>query len=189
MISAPVRPDRAPPDGRHDAEAPRRSPGAQRRSRTQSSPGAQPALRRWHPRRPHCVSGLPRAAALPSGTYPARASRPGGAHGPCCRRRARQRSHPAWRPPEEEGNEVSLHDCITGAHTTSALPLLPWQSAAPSLTSMWPRTTRRAHVLPSCAFAAAATWSGSKPNFLWSSLSGADAPNVCMPIMRPALPT
>src|SRR4030095_5600387 len=90
-------------------------------------------------------------------------------------------------PPEEEGNEVSLHDCITGAHTTSSL--LPCQSAAPSLTSMRPRTTRRAHVLPSCPFAAAATWSGSKPNFLWSSLSGADAPNVCMPIMRPDLPT
>ena len=91
------------------------------------------------------------------------------------------------RPPEGEGNEVSLHDFIIGAPTIFSL--LPCQSEAPSLTSLWPRTTRMAHVLPSCALAAAATWSGSNPNFLWSSLSGADAPNVCMPIMRPALPT
>src|SRR5262249_28030142 len=86
-------------------------------------------------------------------------------------------------PPEEEGNEVSLHNFITGAHTTSSL--LPCQTAALSLTSMWPRTTRMAYVLPSIAFAAVATWPGSKPNFFWSSLSGADAPNVFMPIMRP----
>src|SRR5262252_2990277 len=32
-------------------------------------------------------------------------------------------------PPEEEGNEVSLYDCITCAPTTSSL--LPYQSAAP----------------------------------------------------------
>src|SRR5262245_9094992 len=70
-----------------------------------------------------------------------------------------------------------------------SLHLLPCQSAAPSRTRMWSKTTRMAYGLPSCAFAAAATWSGSKPNFLWSSLSGADAPNVCMPIMRPARPT
>jgi len=50
-------------------------------------------------------------------------------------------------------------------------------------TSMWPRTTCMAHVLPSWAFAAAATRSGSNPNFLCSSLSGAEAPNVCMPMI------
>jgi hypothetical protein len=30
---------------------------------------------------------------------------------------------------------------------------------------------------------------GSNPNFRCSSLSGADAPNVFMPMLRPALPT
>jgi hypothetical protein len=45
------------------------------------------------------------------------------------------------------------------------------------------------YLLPSSSLAAAATWSGSKPNFLWSSLSGAEAPNVFMPMMRPAVPT
>jgi len=65
----------------------------------------------------------------------------------------------------------------------------PVKARPPSITSMRPRTTRMAHVLPSCAFAAAATRSGSNPNFLWSSLSGADAPNVFMPIMQPDLPT
>jgi hypothetical protein len=44
------------------------------------------------------------------------------------------------------------------------------------------------YFLPSNSFAAVATWSGSKPNFLCSSFSGADAPKVFMPIMRPDLP-
>ena len=48
---------------------------------------------------------------------------------------------------------------------------------------------RKGYFLLSNSFAAATTWSGSKPNFLWSSFSGADAPNVFMPIMRPDLPT
>ena len=46
-----------------------------------------------------------------------------------------------------------------------------------------------AHVLLSCALAAAATWSGSNPNFLWSSLSGAEAPKVFIPITWPEVPT
>src|SRR4029434_4917772 len=74
-------------------------------------------------------------------------------------------------PPKEEGNEVSLHDCITSTPTTSSL--LPCHSAAPSLTSLWPRTTRMAHVRPSCAFAAAATWFGSDPNFSRAALCAA----------------
>src|SRR5207302_3646838 len=44
-------------------------------------------------------------------------------------------------------------------------------------------------LFPSCSFAAAITRSGSKPNFLWSSLSGAEAPNVFMPMTRPDVPT
>ena len=43
--------------------------------------------------------------------------------------------------------------------------------------------------LVSSSFAISVTRSGSKPNFRWSSLSGADAPNVFMPMMRPDLPT
>jgi hypothetical protein len=41
----------------------------------------------------------------------------------------------------------------------------------------------------SCSFAAATTRSGSKPNLVWSSLSGAEAPNVFMPMTRPVGPT
>jgi hypothetical protein len=40
-----------------------------------------------------------------------------------------------------------------------------------------------------CSLAAPTIWSGSKPNFFCNSLRGADAPNVCMPIMRPVFPT
>ena len=47
----------------------------------------------------------------------------------------------------------------------------------------------KANSLPSNSFAAATTRSGSKPNFLCNSFSGADAPKVFMPIMRPDLPT
>src|SRR5438132_9982870 len=43
--------------------------------------------------------------------------------------------------------------------------------------------------LPNSSFAAATTRSGSKPNFLWSSLSGAEAPKVFMPMMWPEAPT
>jgi hypothetical protein len=39
-----------------------------------------------------------------------------------------------------------------------------------------------AYSLPSCFFAAATTWSGSNPYFRCNSLSGAEAPNVCMPM-------
>src|SRR5262249_33093388 len=42
---------------------------------------------------------------------------------------------------------------------------------------------------PSCFFAAATTFSGSKPNFLWSSFKGAEAPKVSMPITQPEVPT
>ena len=41
------------------------------------------------------------------------------------------------------------------------------------------------HPLPSSSLAIKTTRSGSNPNFFWSSLSGADAPNVFMPMMRP----
>src|SRR5262249_46830030 len=46
-----------------------------------------------------------------------------------------------------------------------------------------------AHDLPSSSLAAAATRPGSNPNFSCSAFSGAEAPNVFMPMTRPALPT
>src|SRR4029434_8940018 len=45
------------------------------------------------------------------------------------------------------------------------------------------------HAIPSCFLAAVATWSGSNPNFLCNSFSGAEAPNVFMPTMKPEEPT
>ena len=59
---------------------------------------------------------------------------------------------------------------------------------------LWSNTN---HFLPSCSFAyfsqllfrAATRCSGSKPNFRWSSLSGAEAPKVFMPMMSPDVPT
>src|SRR5262249_26644371 len=39
------------------------------------------------------------------------------------------------------------------------------------------------------AFAASTTASGVKPNFVCRSFSGADAPNVCIPIAAPVVPT
>jgi predicted GH43/DUF377 family glycosyl hydrolase len=48
----------------------------------------------------------------------------------------------------------------------------------------------RVHQAPlSSSFAAAATLSGSNPNFRCSSFSGAEAPNVFIPMTRPASPT
>jgi hypothetical protein len=41
----------------------------------------------------------------------------------------------------------------------------------------------------SCCFAASNTFSGVKPNFFSRSLSGAEEPNVCMPILAPVIPT
>ena len=43
--------------------------------------------------------------------------------------------------------------------------------------------------LPSSSLAISVTRSGSNPNFRCSSFSGADAPNVFMPMTRPDLPT
>src|SRR6185312_5029796 len=48
---------------------------------------------------------------------------------------------------------------------------------------------RRSRDRASCDFAASTTFSGVKPNFFRSSLNGADAPNVCMPILAPVRPT
>src|SRR5260370_39153219 len=48
---------------------------------------------------------------------------------------------------------------------------------------------RSAYALPNWAFAATTTRSGSKPNFLCSSFSGAEAPNVFIPITWPDVPT
>src|SRR5262245_21430177 len=45
------------------------------------------------------------------------------------------------------------------------------------------------HLLPSSSFAAAVTRSGSNPKCRCSSLSGAEEPNVFMPMTRPAAPT
>src|SRR5215471_17402197 len=43
--------------------------------------------------------------------------------------------------------------------------------------------------LPNCVFAASTIFSGSNPNFLCNCLSGAEAPNVFMPITFPLHPT
>src|SRR2546427_10676637 len=51
------------------------------------------------------------------------------------------------------------------------------------------RGDRTPYALPNCSFAAATTRSGSKPNFLWSSLRGAEAPKVFIPITWPEVPT
>ena len=40
-----------------------------------------------------------------------------------------------------------------------------------------------------CSFAAASTLAGVKPNFVSRSLSGAEEPNVVMPILAPVVPT
>jgi hypothetical protein len=45
------------------------------------------------------------------------------------------------------------------------------------------------YLLPSSSLAAATTCSGSNPNFFCSSFSGAEAPNVFMPMTRPDEPT
>lgn len=53
----------------------------------------------------------------------------------------------------------------------------------------WGRCPACAYLPRSTSLAAATMESGSKPNFRWSSLSGAEAPNVFMPMMRPDGPT
>ncbi len=45
------------------------------------------------------------------------------------------------------------------------------------------------YALPNSSLAAATTRSGSKPNFLWSSLGGAEPPKVFIPITWPEVPT
>jgi 1,4-alpha-glucan branching enzyme len=77
------------------------------------------------------------------------------------------------------------------APTHSNSPCLRWEcsfskpnsvktlGSHPQITQI---TAARSHYLPSCFFAASTIRSGSNPNFLCNSLSGADAPNVFMPI-------
>jgi hypothetical protein len=66
---------------------------------------------------------------------------------------------------------IPINEAFTGLNLRIALLLSPALSAAHKMT----------HFLPSCFFAAATTWSGSNPNFLCNSLSGAEAPNVFIP--------
>src|SRR5260370_3805631 len=49
--------------------------------------------------------------------------------------------------------------------------------------------SRGAHLLPSTSLAGETTWSGSNPKCFWSSLRGAEAPNVFIPMIRPDVPT
>src|SRR2546428_5239482 len=65
---------------------------------------------------------------------------------------------------------------------------VPEARSAPCCPHRPPRV-RSAYPLPNCALAAATTRSGSKPNFLWSSFNGAEAPNVFIPITEPDVPT
>jgi len=61
--------------------------------------------------------------------------------------------------------------------------------ASPFSRSPYGACTRPRHARPSTSMAAATTRSGSNPNLRCSSLSGADAPKVFMPMMRPSGPT
>ena len=61
----------------------------------------------------------------------------------------------------------------TDAATQSSSPCLRWQCSFSS---------RIAHYLPNCFFAASTIRSGSNPNFFCNSFSGAEAPNDFMPI-------
>jgi hypothetical protein len=51
------------------------------------------------------------------------------------------------------------------------------------------RSTRAASPIANCSLAAVTTWLGSNPNFFCNAFSGAEAPKVCMPMMRPVIPT
>jgi hypothetical protein len=53
-----------------------------------------------------------------------------------------------------------------------------------------PIATRVVHLDPAiCSLTAAITWSRVKPNFICNCSSGAEAPNVSMPMLRPVGPT
>jgi hypothetical protein len=71
----------------------------------------------------------------------------------------------------------------------SAFPSRFFSILSPFASSTFEAKAYDKSLFPSCSFAAATTLSGSKPNFLWSSLSGAEAPNVFMPMTRPVGPT
>jgi hypothetical protein len=82
---------------------------------------------------------------------------------------------------------------IMARNTTAPYPAM--RPTARVETSMTHQATGRgsvdatAQLRPSSSLATATTCSGSKPNFFWSSLRGAEAPKVFMPMVRPDRPT
>jgi hypothetical protein len=79
--------------------------------------------------------------------------------------------------PEMQGTELGPADILI------EVPAVSWSIFAPPFIAI-------AHFFrPSSSLAAATTRSGSNPKCLWSSLSGAEAPNVFMPMIRPDVPT
>ena len=68
------------------------------------------------------------------------------------------------------GTEVERLQCFEGINVEKATGCMLFRVGVLST-----------HFLPSCCLAAPATRSGSKPNLLCNSLSGAEAPKVCMP--------
>ena len=95
------------------------------------------------------------------------------------RRRAARRACGSWAKSSRRWTWRSFSWCAR-----SALPLRPRGEPGGARHGQRPVAARA-----TCARAAAATASGVKPNFFWSSLSGAEAPNVSMPIRVPSRPT
>ncbi len=88
------------------------------------------------------------------------------------------------------GSEVSLaveaHETLV-RHRCFAPVFSP--DCCPATADPGRRAAIAPHPRPSSSLAAATTRSGSKPNFCCSALSGAEPPNVVMPITLPAAPT
>src|SRR5262249_6777771 len=84
--------------------------------------------------------------------------------------------------------DVVRHAGVSAAHeTTHHVRTHATQSDHPDLHLRSPQCRARARA--SVSRAAATTRSGVTPTFVWSAFSGADAPNVRMPITSPSDPT
>ena len=94
---------------------------------------------------------------------------------------------------------TSKRPCGAGVHARSGSPDPPFFQAATGRRGRRPRSRgtaprlmrhhRLKPVPPSTSRAAATTVAGRNPNFFCTSFNGADAPNVCMPMVRPRGPT
>src|SRR5262249_5866834 len=96
--------------------------------------------------------------------------------------------HPAGRVADREAALCEAHPFDRAGHERGLPPVeRPLHRGRPAVQAE--DTKGHAHFLPSRFLATATTRSGSKPNFFCSSLSGADAPNVFMPMTWPRGPT